>query len=60
VHIHAIGGSVAAAMRGEPYTAFPTWDKVRAAFDAALTAPPEGEEVDDTPNAIMLRALGLR
>lgn len=52
---------MAAALGGEPLTDFPTWDKVRAAFDAELIAAPSGEDpAEDTPNAIMLRALGLR
>lgn len=60
VHAQAVGRSVAIALGQPPATEAVTWEKVRAAFDEALMAPPDGAGQDDSPDAVMLRALGLR
>lgn len=39
----------------------PDWAAIRGRFDAALIAPVDTEQApDDAPEAVMLRALGLR
>lgn len=51
---------VAAAVHGGTPAEFPTWDKVREAFDAELTSEPDTDQDADTPRSVMMRALGLR